>query len=187
MVRWQPGAKERLQGAAMQLYAERGFERTTAADIAAAAGLTERTFFRHFADKREVLFDGQDRLRQSMIDAVAAAPTDASPVEMVAAALDAVSDFFADERREHSRRRQLIIEQNPALQERELLKRARLATALGEALRAHGITDPDAALAAESGVAIFHVAFGQWIAPGEERGYRELQRAGLRALGVLHR
>ena len=79
MVRWEPGTRDRLQAAALDLYVSRGFEQTTVEEIARSVGLTERTFFRHFADKREVLFDGQDRLRQAFVDGVHAAPPDASP------------------------------------------------------------------------------------------------------------
>ncbi|MGI3781294.1 MAG: TetR family transcriptional regulator, partial [Janthinobacterium lividum] len=99
MVRWEPGAQERLQAAALDLYACRGFEQTTAADIASSVGLTERTFFRYFADKREVLFAGQEHFRQVFLDGVAAAPEDASALDAVASALQAAAAFFPDERR----------------------------------------------------------------------------------------
>jgi hypothetical protein len=65
MTRWEPNARGRLEQAALALYGERGFENTTVAEIAARAGLTERTFFRHFADKREVLFAGGAHCRSS--------------------------------------------------------------------------------------------------------------------------
>ncbi len=84
MVRWEPGARERLQAAALDLFAARGFEQTTAADIAASVGLTERTFFRYFADKREVLFDGQELLHGAFVKGVGAAPEAASVVDTVA-------------------------------------------------------------------------------------------------------
>ena len=113
MVRWEPGARERLQAAALDLYAKRGFEQTTAADIAESVGLTERTFFRYFADKREVLFAGQDEFQQVFLDGVDAAPEDASALDTVAFALQAASAFFPDERRPYSRLRQTIIVANP--------------------------------------------------------------------------
>jgi AcrR family transcriptional regulator len=182
MVRWEPGARERLRAAAMDLYVSRGFERTTAADIAQAVGLTERTFFRHFADKREVLFDGQDVLQQAFLDGVAAAAPGASPFEMVASALSAAATFFPDERRVYSSRRQTIISGNPALQERELLKLAGLASEVAAALRLRGVPDPAATLAAESGVTVFGVAFGEWIVEGEERSFLEIER---KVLGEL--
>ena len=176
MVRWEPGARERLQAAAMDLYVSRGFERTTAADIAQAVGLTERTFFRHFADKREVLFSGQELLEQAFLDGVAAAAPDASPLQMVESALSNAATFFAAERRDHSRQRQTIISANPALQERELLKLAGLATAVATALRSRGVPAATAELAAQSGVTVFGVAFGKWIAEGEERPFLTLER-----------
>src|SRR3954463_4440551 len=105
MVRWEPGARERLQAAALELFATRGFEQTTATEIAQAVGLTERTFFRHFTDKREVLFHGQDRLAQAFLPGVAAARADASVMRVVAAALESAGAFFPDERRQHARTR----------------------------------------------------------------------------------
>jgi Bacterial regulatory proteins, tetR family len=113
MVRWEPGARERLQAAALELFATRGFEQTTAAEIAQSVGLTERTFFRHFSDKREVLFYGQQQFLQAFIDGVNAAPSDASPIEVIASALHAAASFFPDERRPYSRTRQSVIDQNP--------------------------------------------------------------------------
>jgi AcrR family transcriptional regulator len=174
MVRWEPGTPERLQRAALELYAERGFEETTAAEIAQSVGLTERTFFRHFSDKREVLFHGQQLFVQAFLDGVDAAPAEASPIEVVAAALRSASAFFPDERRPHSRTRQSVIDRNPALQERELHKQATLATTLAGALRARGIGEPAATLAAQSGTTVFGIAFTQWIREGEERSLAEI-------------
>jgi AcrR family transcriptional regulator len=185
MVRWEPGARERLQAAAMDLYVIRGYDRTTAADIAQAVGLTERTFFRHFADKREVLFDGQERLQQAFLEGVAAAPPEASPLEVVASALSAAAAFFSDERRVFSRRRQVIISENPALQERELLKLAGLAAAVAVALRERGVPEPKATLAAESGVTVFGVAFAKWIAEGEQRSFLDIEREVLGELVAI--
>ena len=84
MVRWEPGARERLQAAALELFATRGYEQTTAAEIAQSVGLTERTFFRHFSDKREVLFYGGEQFLQGFVDGVDAAPPGASPFEVIA-------------------------------------------------------------------------------------------------------
>ncbi|MEV6823827.1 TetR family transcriptional regulator [Amycolatopsis sp. NPDC051102] len=169
MVRWQPGAPERLQKAALELFATRGFEQTTAAEIAQAVGLTERTFFRHFSDKREVLFQGQELLAQTFLEGVATAPPGASPLDVVAHALRSVSAFFPDERRSHSRLRQSVIDRNPALQERERHKLTTLATTVADALRTRGVGEPAATLAAESGVTVFGISFIQWLREGEER------------------
>src|ERR1700728_2373409 len=94
MSRWEPNARGRLEQAAMELYGERGFEQTTVAEIAARAGLTERTFFRHFADKREVLFAGADALRELLVDTVAKAPASATPIDAAAAGLQAAGGFI---------------------------------------------------------------------------------------------
>jgi AcrR family transcriptional regulator len=185
MVRWQPGAKQRLQAAALDLYVSCGFEQTTAAQVAASAGLTERTFFRYFADKREVLFDGQDELQQAFLDGVTAVPGDASPLAMIASALETSAGFFPDERREYARLRQTVIEGHPALRERELLKMASLATVLAAALRERGVADPAATLAAESGVTVFKVAFGQWVTDGEDRSLARIERQVLEELATL--
>lgn len=174
MVRWEPGAQERLQAAALELFATRGFEQTTTAEIAQAVGLTERTFFRHFSDKREVLFHGQDQFVQVFLDGVDAVPLDARPLAVIASALQAAASFFPDERRSHSRTRQTVIEKNPALQERELHKLAGLAIAVGEALRRRGVSEPAATLAAECGATVFGVAFAQWIRQGEKRSFPDI-------------
>lgn len=177
MVRWEPGARERLQAAAIELYVAQGFERTTVEEIARSVGLTERTFFRYFADKREVLFDGQDRLRQIFLDGVREAPADGSPMTLVASALTASAPFFPDDRRSWSRQRQAVIAANPALQERELLKMAGLAATIATALQDRGVITSTAVLAAESAVTVFGVAFQQWVAEGEERPFIEIERA----------
>jgi AcrR family transcriptional regulator len=180
MARWEPGARERLQAAALELFATRGFEQTTAAEIAQSVGLTERTFFRHFSDKREVLFYGQDQFLQAFIDGANAAPPDASPLEVIASALHGAATFFPDDRRPYARTRQSVIDKNPALQEREQHKLAGLATTVAEALRARGTGEPAATLAAQSGATVFGIAFAQWIQDGETRSLADI------ASGVLH-
>jgi len=174
MTRWQPDARGRLEQAAMELYLERGFGQTTVAQIAERAGVTERTFFRYFADKREMLFAGSEHLKQLMVDAVAGAPPAATPLEAVGAALDAVGTVFVD--LDHSRTRQTVIDSDSSLQERELIKRDRLATAIAEALRARGIGEPTASLAGQAGIGVCHVAFVSWIAPGNARSYADIAR-----------
>ena len=185
MVRWEPGARERLQAAALELFATRGYEQTTAAEIAQAVGLTERTFFRNFSDKREVLFHGQEQFLQAFVDGVDGAGADASPLELIAAALQAAGRFFPDERRPYSRLRQRVIDQNPALQERELHKLAGLAATVAAALRARGIAEPTATLAAESAGTVFGIAFAQWIREGESRSLPDISSAVLRELRNL--
>lgn len=167
----------------MELYLERGFGQTTVAQIAERAGVTERTFFRYFADKREMLFGGSERLQQLMTDAVASAPATATPLEAVGAALAACGTVFVD--LEHSRSRQLIIDSDASLQERELIKRDRLASAIVGALRARGVTEPTASLAAQTGIGVFHVAFATWLTAAPPRGYADIARQLLTELRTV--
>jgi AcrR family transcriptional regulator len=185
MVRWEPGAVERLHNAALELYATKGFEETTVAEIAQAAGLTERTFFRYFADKREVLFGGSELFQQGFLDGIVAAPEDATPLEVVIAAVTSSAMFFSDDRRASSRQRTHIIAANPQLQERELHKMSALATAIATALRERGIREPAATLAAESGVTVFRMSFAEWIADGADRSLVDIERDLFAELGAM--
>jgi AcrR family transcriptional regulator len=146
----------------MELYGEQGFDRTTASEIAERAGLTERTFFRHFADKREVLFSGSEELQELLVSSVDGAPASRPPMNAIIAALDEAARVVFEDRHEYARTRQAIIAANPELRERELIKLASLAAALADALRRRGVTDPAASLAAEAGIGVFKVAFGRW-------------------------
>ncbi|MGI5241902.1 TetR family transcriptional regulator [Dactylosporangium sp. CA-139066] len=185
MVRWEPGAPQRLQRAALELFTERGFEQTTAAEIAQSVGLTERTFFRHFSDKREVLFYGQERLVRTFVEGVESAPPGASPMEMVTAALRSGAGFFTDEHRPHSRTRQSVIDENPALQERELHKLATLGVTLATALQARGVDRATAEVAAQTGMTVFGIAFARWIREGETRSIADIETDVLRELRSL--
>ena len=176
MSRWQPDARGRLERAAMELYSERGFEQTTVAEIAARAGLTERTFFRHFADKREVLFWGAGELQDFMVTALAGAPDSAAPIEAVAAAIQGAAVLLAQRPIEYARQRRAIIAAHTDLQERELIKLASLAAALAGALRRRGVKEPAASLAAEAGVAVFKIAFEAWTDETSERDFADLIR-----------
>ena len=183
MGRWEPDARGRLEQTALELYLERGFDQTTVAEIASHAGLTERTFFRHFADKREVLFGG-DTLAEGLAAAVDAAPEDQQPLDAVIAALESLSDFFA-ERQPHARRRQKVIAANQSLQERELIKLASLSTAMAGALRRRGVTESTASLAAETGVAVFKVAFDRWLDDARKRTLAQHIRESLDELRTV--
>src|SRR5262245_50710699 len=154
MGRWEPNARGRLEAAALALYGERGFEQTTVAEIAERAGLTERTFFRYFADKREVLFGGAGGLQELLVAALAATPPATAPIDAVAVAVEAAAEMM-QERRSFARRRQAVIAATPELQERELIKLAGLSAALADTLRQRGVPDPSATLAAEAGIAVF--------------------------------
>jgi AcrR family transcriptional regulator len=184
MGRWEPNASGRLGAAAMELYVERGFEQTTVAEIAQRAGLTARTFFRYFADKREVLFAGSSQLQENLVTALEAAPASASPIAAVAAALDAAAAMLG-ERRDFSRQRQSVIAANPELQERELIKMATLSTALADGLRRRGVPDPQAGLAAEAGIAVFRVAFERWVTDADDRDLAEVMHDSLDQLIAL--
>ena len=162
MSRWEPNARGRLELAALELYRERGFDQTTVAEIAQRAGLTERTFFRYFADKREVLFWGEGALHELFVHAVTGAPDSAAPLDAIAAGLETAAGLFRD-RRDQARQRQAVIAANKELQERELMKLASLAAGMADALRRRGVSEPTASLTAEAGVAVFKVAFARWI------------------------
>jgi AcrR family transcriptional regulator len=184
MPRWESGARERLQQAALGLFEERGFDGVTVTEIAAAAGLTERTFFRHFTDKREVLFAGQEEFQRAFLARLVGATGD-DPMSTVRAALDGAAAFFPDERRAWARARQRVIDTHPALQERELLKLSSLAVALTRALTDRGIDPVPAALAAESAVTVFRTAFTAWTTDGEDRSFGAVQQAVLAELHAL--
>ncbi|RKS84282.1 AcrR family transcriptional regulator [Motilibacter peucedani] len=162
MVRWEPDAKGRLVGAALELFADGGFESTTVAQLADRAGVTERTFFRHFADKREVLFDGSAALQDEVLAAIASAAPDLSAVDVVAGAFRATAPFL-ERRREFAGQRSAVIAGNPGLLERELLKMTALVEASAGALRERGVPEPAATLAAEAGVLAFRLGFAQWV------------------------
>ncbi len=164
MARWEPDARGRLRRAALDLYDERGFEETTVQDIADRAGVTERTFFRHFADKREVLFDGSGQLEEAIVSAVRASTAD----DALTMALDGVagSAGFFDGRMEWATRRARIIDAHPALRERELLKLSTLSAAIAETLRGRDVSDAEASLVADVAVALFRGAFQRWIGGG---------------------
>jgi AcrR family transcriptional regulator len=176
MARWQPNARGRLRQAALELYGDRGFDQTTVAQIAERAGLTERTFYRHFADKREVVFSGE--VERVLRSALADAPASATPIEAVTAALDAAGDVL-DERHAMTRRRQAVIAANPSLQEREQIKYASLAEDMAALLRERGADRASARLAADAGIAVFRAAFERWIDAEERRDFHHLVRETL--------
>jgi AcrR family transcriptional regulator len=184
MSRWEPNARGRLEQAALELYIERGFEQTTVAEIAKRAGLTERTFFRHFADKREVLFAGAGSLQELLVSTLASTPDSAAPIDAVAAAIEAAGALL-QERREFARQRQAVIAANAELQERELIKLASLSAALAGTLRRRGVPGPAASLAAEAGIAVFRIAFERWISEPSQPDLPHLIRESLDELKAV--
>lgn len=176
MARWPAGAQERLQGAAIELFFERGYEHTTVADITESAGLTERTFYNHFVDKREVLFPDQDRFIAKVVEAVSVTPPDRSPLDVVMVALTIDTDWF-DQRRDAAQRRRRIIDTRAELRERELAKMAALDTAITGALRARGSSDTSATLTAAAAVAAYRLGTDNWLADPRARTLRHHLRS----------
>jgi len=184
MGRWQPDARERLQLAALALYGERGYDETTVAEIAERAGLTKRTFFRYFPDKREVLFWGSELLERQMVAAIEAAPASASALGMIGAALDAAAVRF-EEVREFAGPRHRVIASSRELRERELIKASSLAAAMARALRARGLDETAASLAGLTGTTVMHVAFEQWVDDPGRRPFKQIAREALARLRAI--
>ncbi len=188
MPRWEPNARDRLVKAAMELFEARGFDQTAVADIAVKAGLTERTFFNCFADKREVLFHGAEKLESFLVESVARVPASASATEAVAAALEAVAHAsdgwpeFAD----FARRRHGLLQLHAELRERELTKLASLGSAMAGALRGRGVPAPSASLAAEVGMAVFKVAFERCMSDPKRRKLAFHLRGSMADFEALH-
>jgi AcrR family transcriptional regulator len=186
MARWEPDARGRLENAALELFQERGYANTTVQEIAARAGLTERTFFRYFTDKREVLFSGSENLEKAILDVIERASQAATPLEIVGAAFEAAGSFIQERRSfSYARARNTLITTNAELQERELIKLASLGQAVTKALRARGVAEPAASLTAELGVAIFKVGFQRWVSGKKPRDLPAHIRAALDAVRLL--
>jgi AcrR family transcriptional regulator len=166
----------------LDIGAEQGYDNTTVTQIATRAGLTKTTFFRHFPGKPEVLFAGQEVHARLLADGVAAAPDSATPLQAVAAALDALTASFTAEKREFGPRLLAVIASHPELQERAAFKRAALTAALASALRDRGVPDLTASLAADLGTRAFDLAFDRWIEPASPQTLTELARQELQAL-----
>jgi AcrR family transcriptional regulator len=170
VARWEPNTRERLVRAAVELFAEQGYDATTVSEIAdRAGGLSKMTFFRHFPDKREVLFTGQDTMGRLLADAIAAAPGPATPLQAVAAGLDAIAALHTNDRREFAVRLRAVIVGNTELLERAAFKRFALTEAMTAALEKRGVPDPTAGLAAELGIRAYYRAYEQWsVSPSEQ-------------------
>jgi len=184
MARWEPNASGRLTEAAMELFAERGYGKTTVGDIAARAGLTERTFFNYFTDKREVLFAGSEHFVKQVVDGVRAAPKSSAPLDAVLSAYESTSDFF-EERRAFARKRNALIAAHPELQERELVKMMSLAASITATLQERGTSSAAASLAAEAGAAVLRVGFDQWAKDLKDRSLTFHLRAARRQLEAV--
>jgi AcrR family transcriptional regulator len=184
MTRWEPDAAGRLTKAALELFDEQGYDATTVAEIAERAGLTKRTFFRHFADKRESLFHGSDQFERVWLEGIDGAAADADPLTAVTAGFAPIGAMFRD-RHPFARTRAAILAANPELQERELIKLHRLTGAITATLVRRGAPENAAALAAQAGVAVFHVAFGRWVRQDDPASLSALLDASLRELQAV--
>jgi AcrR family transcriptional regulator len=184
MGRWEPGARERLVVAAVDLFTEQGYDATTVAQIAERAGVTKSTFFRHFPDKRELLVAGQETLCRLLTEGIAEAPGDASPLEAVATGLERAASAMGPMNRELAPRLKAAVAASAELQERDALKSVSLAAAMTAALLARGVPDPTAALASELGVLAFKRGFAEWSEGGRD-AEDELAGYALTALDEL--
>ena len=184
MARWEPGARERLVVAAVDLFAEQGYDATTVAQIAERAGVTKSTFFRYFPDKRELLVAGQQMLSRLLAEGIAEAPVSASPLEAVAAGLERASSAMGQMNRELGPRLKAAVAASAELQERDALKSVGLAAAMTTALAARGVPGPTAHLASELGVLAFKRGYAQW-SRGDRHAEDELAQYTLAALDEL--
>ncbi|MEW1780034.1 TetR family transcriptional regulator [Streptomyces sp. NPDC086777] len=182
--RWAPDARERLESAALDLFVENGFDETTVAQIADRAGLNRATFFRHFADKREVLFGGEDVLAGLFADGVRAAAADATLAQCLWAAFAATGPVMTPQRRAKAVQRRRVVAANSDLQERGLLKHARIAASIGAALRERGTDELTARLGAEVAMLAFAVAVERWMKADGDEPFPPLAQAALSDLQV---
>jgi AcrR family transcriptional regulator len=177
MGRWEPDSRGRLP--------ERGFDQTTAAQIAARAGLTERTFFRHFSDKREVLFGASAILQERIVVGVTEAPAEDGPLEAVGCGLAAAAAMLGESRRDLARQRHDVIAANRELRERELAKLAEYAAAVAEALHQRGVGEPQASLAADAGMTVLRVAVERWSKGDDDRELDDVMRDSMARLRAV--
>jgi AcrR family transcriptional regulator len=182
--RWAPDARERLETAALDLFVENGYEETTVAQIAERAGLNRATFFRHFAEKREVLFGGEDVLAGLFADAIRAASPNATLTECLQAAFAAADVAMTPQQRAKAAQRVLVVTANSELQERGLLKHARIAGSMSAALRERGIDELSARLGAEVGMLAFTIAVERWMESADDEPFSPHADAALSELRV---
>jgi AcrR family transcriptional regulator len=178
--RWAPNARERLETAALDLFVANGYEETTVAQIADRAGLNRATFFRHFTDKREVLFGGEEKLAGLFDEAIRAAAPEATLIQCLQAAFDATDVVLTPQQRAKASQRVLVLAANVEVQERGLLKHARIAASINAALRERGADDLTARIGAEFGLLAFRIAVERWINSSDEQPFSLLAAAALR-------
>lgn len=169
MPRWEPDAPERLERPALELFAEYGFEETTVPEIAERAGMTTRSFFRHFADKREVLFRGDDGLPEKIAGLLASATPSLSIMDALTWGLETIAKDFFEAHRDELQARRAIVETNPGLKERELRKQADMASAIADALRGEGLDALTATVAGKVAITISSTAITRWLDATDQR------------------
>jgi len=184
MGRWEPGARQRLVLAAVDLFTEQGYDATTVAEIAERAGVTKSTFFRHFPDKRELLVAGQESMCQLLAEGIAEAPDGVSPMVAVASGLERASTMMGPDNRELGPRIKAAVAASTELQERDALKTVSLAAAMTTALLARGVPEMTAHLAGELGVLAFKQGYARW-SDAEQHDGRGLAEYALAALDEL--
>src|SRR6185312_7910739 len=171
MSRWAPDTRARLESAALDLFVENGYEETTVAQITDRAGVNRATFFRHFADKREVLFGGEDLLAGLFADGIRAASPDSTLIECLHAALASAGAAMTSQQRTMAAQRVVVVAANAEVQERGLLKHARFTQSISAALRTRGMDELTARLGAEVGMLAFTIALERWIAPDSDEPF----------------
>lgn len=184
MGRWEPNSRGRLAKAAVELFAAQGFEQTTGAQIAARAGMHERSFFRLFPDKREVFFYAVETAQREAIEAIADAPEGVAPIDAVAAALEQRCEII-QQHPEAALTRHNLVSANAELAERDLSKHAELADGMAEALGERGTPEPVAKLIAHTAVVVFRVSFDRWIADPKRQNLSAMFRDGLSELASV--
>jgi AcrR family transcriptional regulator len=181
--RWEPNARERLERSAIELFARQGYDNTTIEQIAAGAGLNRSTFFRHFGDKREILFGGEDGLASRFADSIANAPARQSALQAIETGFAAIAGvWFAQDRRDLAPQRIAVVASNPEFRERELLKRRGITTAIAAALRARGVEEAAATVAAELATLAFAQTVDIWAEPDNTEQFSVIASRVLRAL-----
>ena len=183
MARWEPNARERLERAAFALFAEQGYDDTTVEQIAAGAGLARSSFFRHYRDKREILFGEQDALASRLADSIKNAPARQTALEAIETAFAGIAaDWFTPERRDLVPARNSIVASHPELRERELLKLAGIKNAITAALRSRGIEEPSATVAAELAALTLSQTIASWAEADNTEEFAVIARQVLRRL-----
>ncbi|MGI5131087.1 TetR/AcrR family transcriptional regulator [Pseudonocardia sp. CA-107938] len=186
MARWKPHAPERLATAALELFEERGYDSTTVNEITDRAGLTKSSFFRHFTDKREVLFDSR-ALSDALLDGIAGAPPEAAAIDAVARGFGCAGDaVFTPERREFLARRAAVISRTPELREREALKEIGLVDAMIGALQERGVPHLTARVVAVLGALAFTIAYERWLDPAATDTFPEILQVALRDVRAVN-